>query len=77
VAIFLESKHKTKLIDLMPNRQEEITQNTENDNLNSQENIDEDDFVNQKIQNIEQSITMTIQAICEKQKILYQPTFRF
>jgi exosome complex RNA-binding protein Rrp4 len=61
----------------MPNWQQEITQNTENDNLNSQENIDEDDFVNQKIQNIEQSITVTLQAIREKQKILYQPTFRF
>jgi exosome complex RNA-binding protein Rrp4 len=77
VAILLESKYQTKLIDLMPNRQQEISQNTENNNLNLQENIDEDDFINQKIQNIEQSINMTIQAIREKQKILYQPTFRF
>jgi exosome complex RNA-binding protein Rrp4 len=61
----------------MPNRQQEISQDSENNNRNSQENIDEDDFINQKIQNIEQSINMTLQAIHENQKLLYQPTFRF
>jgi len=77
-AIFLEQKYKTKSIDLMPNRQQEISDNSSNsDNKKLDENIDEDDIFTQNIKNIEQSIAATLQAIRDKQKILYQPTFRF
>ncbi|OQY39488.1 MAG: hypothetical protein B6229_03645 [Spirochaetaceae bacterium 4572_7] len=74
----MEQKYKTKSIDLMPNRQQEISDNSSNsDNKKLDENIDEDDIFTQNIKNIEQSIAATLQAIRDKQKILYQPTFRF
>lgn len=70
--IFLQAKYQTKVIDLMPNFKQE--------NLESGDDYDLDDIFSQNlqnIQNIEQSIDMTLQAIQQNKKILYQPTFRF
>jgi hypothetical protein len=56
----------------MPNFDTEVSQSTETydkDNIFTQ-NL-------QNIQNIEQSINMTLQAIQQNKKLLYQPTFRF
>ena len=69
--VFLETKYQTKAIDLMPNFEQEISQTGDDD---------QDDIFSQNlhnIQNIEQSIDMTLQAIQQNKKLLYQPTFRF
>ena len=69
------------MIDLMPEWQEKISNDSQNNSKNNLEDnvdeIDEDEIFNQNIENIEQSIAATLQAIRDKQKILYQPTFRF
>lgn len=65
VKILLESKYHTTAIDLMPDRHK-----------NDDQEQDDDDVFAQPILNMEQSKERTLQAIRDRQPLLYQPTFQ-